>query len=220
MGGRFLVGLMLSLVAAEAWAGPYSSAVLADSPFAYWRLDETSGSVAVDASGNGRNGAYVGTPALDQSGPLAEAANNAVRFTASSSQYVTVPHVFGGAGWAQVTVEAWINVSAATSDFQAIISAVGAEFVHFQAFGAGNNVVYGTNGVGFTGIGAYFTPKQELSALIVGDSEGVSATHDVDFRALAVAGCRLFVVDDVDSLGSKKIAGRAGVGSVFVYFDP
>jgi uncharacterized repeat protein (TIGR01451 family) len=47
----------------------YSAQVLADSPLGYWRLDETSGTVAADSSGNGRNGTIdagvtLGAPAL------------------------------------------------------------------------------------------------------------------------------------------------------------
>jgi RHS repeat-associated protein len=37
----------------------YAQTVENDGPSAYWRLDETSGTTAVDASGNGRNGSYV-----------------------------------------------------------------------------------------------------------------------------------------------------------------
>lgn len=38
----------------------YQSTVLADTPYAYWPLDETSGTTANDASGNGRNATYTG----------------------------------------------------------------------------------------------------------------------------------------------------------------
>jgi hypothetical protein len=39
----------------------YDAAVLGLSPYAYYRLDETTGTAANDASGNGRNGTYEGT---------------------------------------------------------------------------------------------------------------------------------------------------------------
>lgn len=39
-------------------ASSYPSAVLADNPYAYWRLGDTSGTTAADASGNGRTGTY------------------------------------------------------------------------------------------------------------------------------------------------------------------
>lgn len=42
----------------------YASEVLADSPFGYWHLDETSGTTATDSSGNGNHGTYTGTLAL------------------------------------------------------------------------------------------------------------------------------------------------------------
>lgn len=42
----------------------FDDAVLADAPAAYWPLDETTGTVANDASGNGNHGTYVGSPAL------------------------------------------------------------------------------------------------------------------------------------------------------------
>lgn len=44
----------------------YVAAVLADSPLAYWRLDETSGTTALDSSGNGKNGTYEGSLDLGQ----------------------------------------------------------------------------------------------------------------------------------------------------------
>lgn len=133
-----------AVLAGPAVAGPYAAAVLADAPYAYWRLDEASGTVAADSSGNGRDGSFVAAPLLGQGGALAEGGNSAVRFSAGSGQYVNIPLGFGGVGWSEVTVEAWVNLLGLTGDFQAIVSATGVQFVHLQAFGAGNNVVYGS----------------------------------------------------------------------------
>jgi hypothetical protein len=72
-----------SLLATPAAAGPYSDAVLAKNPFAYWRMNETSGSTLLDSSGNGRHGIYLGGYTTGVAGPLAEAGNSAVRFTAA-----------------------------------------------------------------------------------------------------------------------------------------
>lgn len=44
----------------------YALEVMLDSPLAYWRFDETSGTVANDSSGNGFHGEYIGSPSLDQ----------------------------------------------------------------------------------------------------------------------------------------------------------
>lgn len=47
-----------------AAATSYSAAVLADSPLAYWRMGDASGTTATDSSGNGRHGTYAGSPTL------------------------------------------------------------------------------------------------------------------------------------------------------------
>lgn len=54
--------------------------MLADSPIAYWRLGETSGSTAVDSSGNGHTGSYENGVALGVAGALSNDANKAARF--------------------------------------------------------------------------------------------------------------------------------------------
>lgn len=48
----------------------YGKAVYNDAPGAYWRLDETSGSTAADASDNGNTGNYVGGVTLGSAGAL------------------------------------------------------------------------------------------------------------------------------------------------------
>ncbi len=58
-------------VTGRAAAPSYSASVLADSPLAYWRLGEASGTTAADASGNGRTGSYLNTPTLGAAGALA-----------------------------------------------------------------------------------------------------------------------------------------------------
>ena len=42
--------------------GPYAATVLADSPIFYWRLDETSGTTALDSSTNTATATEVGSP--------------------------------------------------------------------------------------------------------------------------------------------------------------
>ena len=57
-----LAPLTALAVAAGSLAVP-SQAVAADGLVLWYKLDESSGAVAVDSSGNGRNGTVVGTPA-------------------------------------------------------------------------------------------------------------------------------------------------------------
>ena len=58
-------GRMIDAVASD----PYSTAVLADGPIAYWRFDETSGTVAHDEVG-GLDGTYTGGCTLGAAGAL------------------------------------------------------------------------------------------------------------------------------------------------------
>jgi subtilase family serine protease len=53
----------------------YRNAVLADSPIGYWSLDEVTGTVATDASGNGNNAFYQNGVTLLSTGSLSKAAS-------------------------------------------------------------------------------------------------------------------------------------------------
>lgn len=83
----------------------YSSEVLADSPLAYYRLGEGSGTTLVDSSGNGRNGAWGGAPTRT-TGLLVGDSDGAVKPNGFQAQVVDAP-------WMDVsdlTVEAWVKI--------------------------------------------------------------------------------------------------------------
>lgn len=62
--------------------------ILSDAPEAFWKLDETSGTSAADASGNGHTGTYVNSPTLNQASlNVTDPAEKSVSFN-GSSQYV------------------------------------------------------------------------------------------------------------------------------------
>lgn len=80
---------------ASTWSTvPYftcKSAVLAASPYFYYRLGEASGSVAADASGNSRSGSYQGTrPSYGVAGSCARDSSTAVTLDGTSS-YISTP---------------------------------------------------------------------------------------------------------------------------------
>jgi len=61
------------LTVGSALATPYSDLVLADSPYVYYQFDNdsgTAGSLAEDASGNGRDGNYSGDTVLENDTPI------------------------------------------------------------------------------------------------------------------------------------------------------
>src|SRR5690348_1437448 len=91
----------------------YSSEVLADSPLAYWRLGETSGTTASDSSGNSRDATYVASPTLGVTGLLGGGdTNKAMGVTANSGSCANI----SSASWMNVStisVECLVNLTSA-----------------------------------------------------------------------------------------------------------
>jgi hypothetical protein len=86
----------------------YVSEILADSPVAYWRLGETSGTTAVDSSGSGHSGTYGGTLTLAQTGVLAGDADKSVLFGGGTVDLGTAAYLdFSG----NFTWEGWIKTT-------------------------------------------------------------------------------------------------------------
>ncbi|SIT46287.1 conserved hypothetical protein [Paraburkholderia piptadeniae] len=94
---------------------PYEQVILADAPFAYWRLNETSGTVAADLSGNGRNGTYQ-PGVLLACGPLVPSTKLAyVGLTGTANSYVDVSaanQFCAGNAW---SIECWANIATYTN---------------------------------------------------------------------------------------------------------
>ncbi|MFL5901604.1 MAG: LamG-like jellyroll fold domain-containing protein, partial [Solirubrobacterales bacterium] len=89
----------------------YREAVLADGPVSYWRLGETSGSVAVDEKG-ANPGSYKNGALLGQASLLpADSANRSVRFD-GINDYVAIPSSSSLSPASKVSVEAWIKPNA------------------------------------------------------------------------------------------------------------
>lgn len=113
---------MLRRVMMAGSTGPattFASAIAADSPYLWWRLGESSGTVAADTSGNSRPGTYNGTAgsAYDLSEPgLVGDANTAVEIKSNAGWVMSVglhPIANSGNG-ATLAIAIKIN-SAATS---------------------------------------------------------------------------------------------------------
>lgn len=91
----------------------YSNLVLSDAPTGYWRLGETAGTSAADASGNGLTGTYVSPVTLGVPGAISNDSDTAVALTGG---YASVPdatplHITG-----PFTLEAWIKPATTASD--------------------------------------------------------------------------------------------------------
>jgi len=95
-----------------AYAASYADTVLADAPALYLRLGDGAGLVATDASGNGRDGAYLNGVLLAQPGALS-GNNDAAAFFDGVDDAVTVPDSAGLDLADVVTIEAWVRCTAA-----------------------------------------------------------------------------------------------------------
>ncbi|GAC1541875.1 MAG: hypothetical protein NVS2B17_19760 [Candidatus Velthaea sp.] len=88
-------------------ATAYTAVVKADNPLAYYRLAETGGSTAVDASGAGKNGAYAASPQFAHPAILTgDASAKSVNFT---NGYATSNVTWTNPG---ITAECWVRPTA------------------------------------------------------------------------------------------------------------
>lgn len=84
----------------------YSTAVLADAPLGYWRMDDVT-STMVDSSGNGHNGTHSNTPTLSQPGGIpTDPTSTAVKYN-GTNQYSSV--AVDLSAFTRVAVEFWSN---------------------------------------------------------------------------------------------------------------
>ena len=86
----------------------YGKAVYNDSPELYWRLDDTSGPTAADASGNNATGVYSGGVTYQVPSPVTGSNGTAVTFdgssgTIGSSQQYSDPTVYSEEAWFNTT---------------------------------------------------------------------------------------------------------------------
>lgn len=125
----------------------YRSTVLADSPLVYWRLGETSGTTATDASGNARHGTYSGSPTLGVTGALIGDTNTAVTFDGVDDQ-VSVADTTDLTAY---TAEAWVkttNSAAGELDVAARLGSAGTSRIFLLYVGAGkaSGIFYNSTG--------------------------------------------------------------------------
>ena len=163
-----------------------SGEVLADNPVGFWRLSETSGTVASDSSGRGNHGTYVNGPTLGQSAIVAgdPALNHSV---------------LCGASLKEVQVASSSSIQGITTDYTYEI--------WFKGTGAWNgNAVIGRRGPSGTKWQGVIRPKTDGNIRFF-DHNGTSvqadfsttggysqsAVHHVVFTRSATAGASFYV---------------------------
>ena len=104
-----LITLVLALSVSTPALASYQETVLADTPEAYWRLGESSGTTAYDSSGHGHSATYSG-PTLGQPGAMAGDSDTAAFFDSSDAIHAAGTYFIPNLdSW---TVEAWVKAPA------------------------------------------------------------------------------------------------------------
>jgi hypothetical protein len=83
----------------------YADEVLADSPLAYWKLNDASGATAADSSGNSRPATYVNTPEAYNQAPILAGTSNNVSFESGGTDYLTIADAAWQSGMGALSLE-------------------------------------------------------------------------------------------------------------------
>lgn len=95
----------------------YATEVLADSPYLYYRLSETSGTTVLDYTSNARNATYTNSPTLNQSPLISVDACVDFDGTNDYATFTTAASVTG-----DFTLECWVRADSFTS-YPGVVSA-------------------------------------------------------------------------------------------------
>ncbi len=111
----------------------YDQQVAADSPNAWWKLNDASGN-PVDSSGNGLTQTVNGSPTYHAPGPGATAAPFAMTFPVYGSSYLQRNGASAFLALGDVfTVECWVKRNAAQGATQILVQKVGAYYILFTS---------------------------------------------------------------------------------------
>jgi hypothetical protein len=92
----------------------YPDAVGADDPLVVWRLGESGGAAAADASGHARPGTYVGGVSLGQPGALVGDVNRSVSLDGNDDRVIRNP--LQGIAPGEISADLWVRTTSTTKD--------------------------------------------------------------------------------------------------------
>lgn len=140
-----------------------ATAIAALTPRVYWKLDDTSGTVAADSSGNAHPGTYTGAFVLNQPGP--EAGTKAVLFNGASQVTSAAAANVNGHSYSMLLYAAFISAPVNNTIFlyNGVTNARGSGLAINATPPAANIFSPIAGGIAFgAGLGALFDSKYHL----------------------------------------------------------
>jgi RHS repeat-associated protein len=168
-------------LAASTPSTTYANRVLANSPAAYWRLGESSGTTAADASSNGITGTYTSVT-LGATGAISGDSNTAISL--GGSGYLSA----SGSGGLNITgsalsVEGWVRGSS-QSGYTYIVSKSdyggGVGYALYTGSSATLNFFVNTSGSGYASAVAPLSPWDNHWHYVVGSYDGAHVRLYID----------------------------------------
>jgi hypothetical protein len=114
----------------------------------HWKLDETSGNIAADSSGNGNNGTLYGNPTWQ---PTGGKLNGALQFD-GVNDYVDCNNASVLNIQDKITLTCWIKVSAFTRSWETILSKGDDSYRLCRSAGTGNSIHFACTGTTLSGM--------------------------------------------------------------------
>lgn len=190
-------------VASAPVTNTYATEVLADSPLAYYRQGEASGSTMFDSSGNGsRDGTYFNSPTLGVSGLLTSGTDTAVTYN-GTTQY------------GENSFSSWMNVSTVT--IEAIIKTTTTSGTVFGRGGSNRNYRLGVSaGKAFieVSVGGTFPFLASSSLVNDGNPHHIAGTWDGSTSTIYVDGVSRGTLSASGGLSTAgnplRVAARSG----------
>lgn len=198
-------------------ASDYYAAVLADTPWAYWGIDETSGTTAADDSGNSRSGTYAGSPQLGLP-PAADFGGHSAFFPNGAQ----ISRTGGPTTAGPLSIEAWIAIISNPNAYSTLLgqgsSGANGIFLNSQAGGvtAGTLAIH-LPGQAVYGLGLADPPSWHHYAMVRPAAAGVSTNVILYIDGIQITN----LVNVNQTAGSTNIWVNSQGGSNYsnAYFD-
>lgn len=198
----------LAVVGPEA---SYVATILRDGPVAYWRLDESEGTVAADSAGS-YDGTYVNGVTLGEPGALVGDDNTAARFTQANQTFVEVPWS-ANLNTPEFTFECWAKVTGGSGYRSPMTSRGDPPQEGYIFYATPNNNWEFWTGPGWDGVGGA-SVENDVWVYLAGTFDGTTKRYFVNGQEVG-SSSPSYVPNDADVLRIGAGASESPTGNYF-----